>query len=497
MSKEGAYSIHAFNCLFFYFCLIVLLSGCSDQSDKEDNKDVSESTLNCLSCHEVVLDESHRFDCLNCHQEVAEATGFPTDHPQIIAHPSHPDSSEHICGSCHSEEVEMVTQNNHYQLSGHIKTIRSAFGAEDGIYSIKDFSNLTINQLPETPLQLADDLLRRRCLRCHVYYQGDTFDSVRRATGCGACHLSYANRQMNSHEFRRNPGDDQCLSCHYGNHVGFDYYGRYEHDLNEEYRTPYKTGSSVQQPYGVEYHQLEPDIHQQAGMLCIDCHGRDNVMGTVDSPECSDCHESTRLSSLTSPLISKKNEQFIFRSSATGKSLTIPVMSHPAHERYKEKVNCQACHAQWTFNDDPTHLLRIDHDDFYDFYKLSLDGSSEVLQVIFSHIDDDGELLEPMMTDKFTSLAEQGIWFRGFGERRWEQVLLSKDKNGIITPVRPILNLRLSWIDVEEDTHFDNVEPVPDFQTTLPYAPHTIGPAGLLFEERLRPYLMKQIDVSD
>ena len=35
---------------------------------------------------------------------------------------------------------------------------------------------------------------------------------------------------MQSHAFST-PTDKQCLSCHYGNYVGGDYYGRYEHDF--------------------------------------------------------------------------------------------------------------------------------------------------------------------------------------------------------------------------------------------------------------------------
>ncbi|MBT8347367.1 MAG: hypothetical protein KJO28_13805, partial [Desulfofustis sp.] len=136
-------------------------------------------------------------------------------------------------------------------------------------------------------------------------------------------------------------------------------------------------------------------------------------------------------------------------------------------------------------------LLRIDHEEFDDFYKLSLDGSSEVLRIISSHILDDGDLLEPFMTNKLTGEAIPGIWFRGFGERRWEQVLLEEDADGTVVTVRPILDLRLSWIDGDEAIRFDNLEPVDGLLRSLPYAPHTIGKAGLFYESRIRPHLIE------
>ena len=93
------------------------------------------------------------------------------------------------------------------------------------------------------------------------------------------------------------------------------------------------------------------------------------------------------------------------------------------------------------------------------------------------------------MSNKFSGEELPGIWFRGFGERRWEEVLLDEGDDGSVTTVRPILDLRLSWIDYDEVSRFDNVEPLGGVKRTRPYAPHTIGPAGLFYEARLRPYL--------
>ena len=474
-------------------CLLLLLvclpAGCRDQGDDEA-AGFNEQSLECLSCHHVELDLAHRLDCLTCHLPTDAPTGYPDEHEAVIAAPAHPDNATQACGSCHAEELEMVAANDHYVLTGHIMLVAEAFGValEPGKEPLVSQLSSYVN--PETVQQLAQDLLVRRCLRCHVYSRGDDFAAVAHGTGCAACHLPFSGAVLNSHQFSAPADDGRCLSCHYGNHVGYDYQGRYEHDLNEEYRTPYLADNTDQRPYGVEYHSLAPDVHQQAGMVCIDCHGQGNVMGTKAHPDCLECHLFDPGTKAPESKVQNEENQVVFVSSATGEKHLIPQLQHPAHTSYGNRFSCQSCHAQWTYNDAPTHLLRIDHEEFDDFYKLSLDGSSEVLRILSSQILDDGDLLEPFMSNKFSGEELPGIWFRGFGERRWEQVLLDETEDGSVTTVRPIVDLRLSWIDYDEVSRFDNIEPLDGIKRSRPYAPHTIGPAGLFYETRIRPYLV-------
>lgn len=467
----------------------LLLCSCSDQKD-EDLAGFNDDSRACLNCHQVDLDKDHRLDCLNCHIVIEDATRLPDEHPLVSSSPAHPDLAATTCGTCHQDEVEKVASNRHYLLTGHITSIRKAFGAEAELFP--DESQLSArpaaHEQPESVSQLVDDLLARRCLRCHVYTPGDEFGAVSRGTGCAACHLSFDEGRLSSHRFDLAPADDRCLSCHYGNHVGFDYHGRFEHDLNEEYRTPYMVSIDDPRPFGVEYQRLSADVHQQAGLACIDCHGANHVMAEGEPLLCIDCHDYNEREK-GPPALTMEGEKVVFSSSAAGSRHVVPQLAHPAHSRYGDRFSCQACHASWSFNDAPTHLVRIDHEEFDDFYKLSLDGSSEVLEIIASHILDDGDLLEPHMSDKFTGVDIAGIWFRGFGERRWEQVLLGQDSEGVVTTIRPILDLRLSWIDEDEESRFDNLEPVDDFLRSRPYAPHTIGKAGLFYETRIRPFL--------
>ena len=473
----------------------MLLSACSDSAEEEiADAQFSESSRQCLGCHDIELDSDHLLDCSACHIEDQETAGYPAEHPAVAARPSHPGLAGQTCGSCHSEEIAMVADNPHYLLGTHIGLVRGGFGATSMPTSPE---LIPVQAEPDNPLELADDLLRRRCLRCHVYYSGDQFEATSRGTGCAACHLKQKNDRGFAHRFEAHPADDNCLSCHYGNHVGFDYYGRYEHDFNQEYRTPYLVDEEAQRTFGIEYHQLEADLHQQAGMVCIDCHDRNEVMGSsVAAIQCGSCHAPEERDVPIAATLARKGDQYLFTSAATGLILKVPLLIHPAHQQYKTRATCQACHARWTYNDAPTHLLRIDHDDLDVFSRLSLDGSSEVLRILSSHIDWEGEAFSPVMTDKLSGESRAGIWLKGFEERRWEQVLLAEE-DGLIRPVRPIMDLRLSWIDESEQVIFDNVGPLPDFSRPHPYTPHTTGHAGLFYEERLRPFFQDDKQIVD
>jgi hypothetical protein len=474
---------------FVFICLIAAsLSGCRDSED-DSAASLSEASRQCLSCHQTDLDNDHHFDCFTCHREGGDQAALPEQHPAIITRPAHPDNAAAVCGQCHQQEIDMVTENYHYRLTDHINLVRQAFDPAAPDEKTTVLTSLRSWENPESVGELVDDLLSRRCLRCHVYTAGDRFSSVHRGTGCAACHLDFDDGRMISHQFSPKPANDQCLSCHYASHVGYDFVGLFEHDFNEEYRTPYRAGDSRQPPFGVEAHQLQADVHHRAGMICIDCHDRDNVMGSSGNPGCVDCHRSDIDGKRFAEISETDDNRLVFTSSASGVQYTIPQIEHPAHDRYGERFSCQACHARWTFNDAPVHLLRIDHEEFYDFYKLSLDGSSEVLEIISSHIDEDGDLLEPVMSNKFTGTKEWGIWFKGFGERRWESVPLVIDEAGTVTTGRPILDLRLSWIDEDEQARFDNIEPADTVTRNRPYAAHSIGAAGVFYEERIRPFL--------
>ncbi len=52
-----------------------------------------------------------------------------------------------------------------------------------------------------------------------------------------------------------------------------------------------------------------------------------------------------------------------------------------------------------------------------------------------------------------------------------------------------MLDFALSWIDEEEEVRFDSVVPLSNHGGLRPYTPHTTGPAGLFYNERIRFFI--------
>lgn len=494
--------------LFFILCFF-LLAGCSDTTapeqaneptSRETSPPVNPGQNGCGHCHLLNLTPPHNFSCSDCHGGNDAGNDQQTAHQYLITRPAHPLSMAQTCGRCHPEQTTGVEESLHFTLADEVNLVRKAFGAQE---TLTQLTQVPINDTPETPLQLADDLLRRRCLRCHPYSSGDPYPLVGHGTGCAACHLDFNNGSPASHIFLATPGDKQCLQCHYGNWVGADYHGRFEHDFNEEYRTPYFTGTSANtaanRPYGVEYHQLAPDIHQQKGMMCVDCHNGAELMNrpttdiadttdTTDTIRCQDCHLQKSLEqSLPPNVIMERGGYFLL--SKQNQRLAIPLMRHPAHTNCQDSIHCQVCHAQWAFNDIGTHLLRNDTSEQDAFWRLTTQGSWEVEQILTNNLGTDtSTTLPPTMSDKISGEQKKGIWHQGYTMRRWETIQLGRDANGEIMVMRPILDLHLSWIDESHKIRFDAITAQSNNQGLRPYVPHTTGPAGMFYRQRLQEF---------
>jgi hypothetical protein len=445
----------------------------------------------CRGCHNVQLDTPHDIACTECHSGNNESSDKNISHKSLIAKPAHPDNMIDSCANCHPSQVNDSLHSLHFTLKKEINLVRSAFGAKEELENLTD---IPMGKSPETLLDLSDDLLRRRCLRCHVYTSGDQYPSTARGTGCASCHLSFYEGKLQSHVFLKTPGDKQCLQCHYGNHVGFDYYGRFEHDINEEYRTPYTTTEDYFRPFGLEYHQLTPDIHKEHGMICVDCHGGSELMKDEDAhPDCASCHDSRKLEQhLPANIVKDDTDTYILTSLQDRKRHVVPLMEHPAHQKYEQTVNCQVCHAQWAFNDHQTHLLRSDTDEYDDFLRLTAQGSFEVEKILQNNFDYDVDEIEPEMSDKITGEIQPGLWHKGYVSRRWEEVTIGRDSSGKLQVVRPVLDLYLSWIDSDQNVHFDSEPGKAKDGGMLPYTPHTTGKAGLFYEKRIEHFLRSE-----
>jgi hypothetical protein len=193
----------------------------------------------------------------------------------------------------------------------------------------------------------------------------------------------------------------------------------------------------------------------------------------------------------------EKREGLFILHGRDGKDHSIPLMQHPAHEGQNENISCQACHAQWTFNDFGKHFLRSDTDDFNDWSYLSVQGNSEIETIIENNTDFDKEELPARMTDKLTGEPATGLWHKGYTMRRWETPMLGRGENGTITTMRPQLDYSLSWIDEEETVRFDSVQSQAKDSGIRPYVPHTTGPAGIFYKERILQFLAQERSAAE
>jgi len=465
----------------FFF---VTLTSCSE------NKPANLTSNSCTECHQLELDEAHHLSCTSCHQGNSKSRDKNTAHSALIRLPSHPDNMANACGSCHENLVDSVAHSLHFTLSNSTNIFRRAMGAEK---DIETFLDTPAASDPGSLLELADDLLRRRCFRCHPYFNGDDYPAVTRGTGCASCHLAFSDGKLISHSFQ-SPQDNQCLACHYGNYVGSDYYGRFEQDFNDEYRTPYTTRKEHFRPFGVEYHQLKPDIHQIQGMLCIDCHSGKSLMNKYDIQEnvsCRSCHLQKILNQSLPAGIVKTDNSFMLQSK-TGTKHPVPVMNHAAHFNQNDDVSCQVCHAQWTYGDSGKHFLRSDLDDFDPGYLLATQANSELEKILINNLDFEKDELPPTMSDKITGAMKPGLWYKGFTKRRWEKFILGRDTDNTITTLRPMLDFKLSWVEENEEIRFDSVSSAASNSGLLPYTPHTTGPAGMFYNERIRVFVQNE-----
>ncbi len=408
----------------------------------------------CTDCHQVTLDKAHRLPCTRCHGGQSPASSVAQAHEHLKAHPASPVLMEHTCGPCHAKEVRRLRTSLHYTLAGEINLVRKAFGlapvpAADKLPQPKEITSVE---------DLVDDLLRRRCLRCHLFYAGDDYAETKHGLGCAACHLVFAQGRCQSHRFVKQPPDRNCLHCHYENHVGWDYYGMFAHDYPYQFRSPLLGGRLPPRPWGIEFHELTPDIHLKKGMSCLACHTQDEIMGDgrlyateaqAVKVRCTDCHQVAN---------------------------TKKAFHHP---KVLARARCSACHALWSFQDEGFYLMLQDDPDWDDWVDLMVQGSSEIEKEVETYLRIGKARAQ--MKDKFTGQEYPGVWFLGFGWRRFEKVPLGFDKQGRLSVIRPLLSLHLSYVNADGEVLFDDLVP-PLLKKSpqaayVPYTPHTIGPA--------------------
>lgn len=399
--------------------------------------DLGWASSGCIKCHPVKLDKAHSFPCIRCHSGNDKASRKETAHQGLVSKPAHPSNWMAACGKCHGQEIASLKHSRHYTLSGVVNNVLMAFG----LPRVKDFIEIPEPDRIKTKSDLLYDLMRRRCLKCHLFYEGEDYPEARRGTGCAACHLPYAGGKLVDHRFGK-PSPRNCLHCHYGNRVGWDYYGFFAHDLPYAFRTPLVGGHLPARPWGIEFHEMTPDVHAQKGMGCVDCHGKEELMEGRTKKDCLSCHEK---------ILGRK----------------------PFHTReVLGRVRCSVCHAVWMARDEGLYLTLYEDPDWEEWSELFVQEDAEVEDLFLTYFQ--GKTPVPKMKDTISGQSRAGVWLLTLKRRSFEKIVLGFDSRGRLSLMRPILDIHLSYVKADGEVPVDDWHPKGPVE--LPVSPHTIGP---------------------
>jgi hypothetical protein len=280
----------------------------------------------CLVCHRGVtgLGNSHRPEavgCASCHGGDVFTLDKARAHAGMDLIAGNLATAVRGCGqaACHPAIVPRVERSLMATMSGIVAVNRNVFGESHGSPA---GARPDVQQLGRTA---ADTHLRQLCASCHLgaaKVAPGPNDERSRGGGCNACHLMYspaASEALARYEDQkaRGPaiaptvhpalsldiGNVQCFGCHSrSGRISTSYEGW--HEVHE----PPADASNAARPAPRRYRALQdervfervmPDIHQQRGLDCIDCHTSTEVMGDGVAHQrkseqlrvtCEDCH---------------------------------------------------------------------------------------------------------------------------------------------------------------------------------------------------------------
>ncbi|WP_397445775.1 hypothetical protein [Polaribacter sp. R77954] len=272
---------------------------------------VSES---CFLCHQNTKGYSPHHNpkyigCVSCHLGNAGSSDKELAHKNMVLIPGNLSDAKQTCGTCHRSELHKVENSLMTTNSGLIAVDKFVFGESENLnnhYHIKDLKKTA-----------SDKHLRDLCANCHLGAEKKSFgaiDQLSRGGGCNACHLNYskeASQDLDRYlasdkkeipKFHPSTdvfvNDTHCFGCHSrSSRISTNYLGLQETLLDEnevENKQDYTTLEDKR-----VYKYIQEDVHHTKGLLCIDCHSSQEVMGDgirytheeqAVKIQCIDCH---------------------------------------------------------------------------------------------------------------------------------------------------------------------------------------------------------------
>jgi len=263
---------------------------------------------------------------------------------------------------------------------------------------------------------------------------------MKRKRNCLACHSKHKTKGKCQ---PKKIAMDKCLSCHNKEFVGTDYKGLFPKDYSHSFRAPLqKNGNYPSQKYGIDFHNLNQDIHYKKGMSCVDCHNNKNGKNWENGVACKECHKD----------LTKQN-----------------------HKNYHNNISCSACHSSWNMSSYELSVFRDDMADYDKWKDLTLQEDGYLKKFLTKALKSKKKI-KPVMPDWVDMKMKKGIWYSGWRYRRWEDFTLGNDENGMVKILRPIFQYRVSYRDANGTMLLDDVSSVDgkSLEAWSPYSPHTI-----------------------
>ncbi|EAR01355.1 cytochrome c family protein [Maribacter sp. HTCC2170] len=276
--------------------------------------EIALESKSCLECHKMSKGFSashspHLIGCVGCHLGQGLEATKEKAHEGMVLIPGNLSNATETCGKCHSEELKNIEGSLMTTNSGIVAVDKFIFGEADSLdyhYHIKDIGNTA-----------SEKHLRDLCANCHLGAEKKEFGEITelsRGGGCIACHLNYsddANKELNAYISSNKTAlpkihpstdifmnDTHCFGCHSrSSRISTNYEGWHETMFDKEEVVgdkDYKVFDDLR-----VYKRMSEDVHHQKGMLCIDCHTSQEVMGDGQlyaheedavKLQCSDCH---------------------------------------------------------------------------------------------------------------------------------------------------------------------------------------------------------------
>lgn len=266
----------------------------------------------CRGCHLAtsIPEESHAsLGCASCHLGNATTREPKLAHAGLVRIPGNAADMDRTCGAagCHQAMPHRLRNNIMNTMMGVVSVDRWVFGEQP-----TPTGSTPVTSLGRSP---ADTHLRNLCASCHLSNPKTEYGPLHERTrggGCNACHLVYASAALKDLDaevrkdaaaplrhprLRALPEPIACFGCHSrSGRVSLNYEGWMELSASEDAGP----GATLRQlDDGRVVRKRVSDVHAEAGLGCVDCHGSWEVMGDGTTPRhreeqstlrCTDCH---------------------------------------------------------------------------------------------------------------------------------------------------------------------------------------------------------------